>query len=219
MTACDPATTIEIAGPADDGTLLDVFARAGEGSPTAHLWGHPAAEADVYLRPYLRSPGTVLLARVNGAAAGYLTGCPDPSGFPSESARLEAAVRRHQLWRRPRPMAFFARAATDTALARLRGRPVAGEFADPRWPAHLHLAVLPAHRGAGVAHALVSAWLDQVCRGGGAGCHVQPVAENARACAFFRSLGFTDHDAAVPVPGLRWRGRPVHQITMAKSLP
>lgn len=85
--------------------------------------------------------------------------------------------------------------------------------------AHLHLAVLLAHRGAGVGRALVSAWLDQVGRGGGTGCHVQPVTENARACAFFRSLGFTDHGDPAPVPGLRWRGRPVHQITMVKSLP
>jgi hypothetical protein len=38
---------------ADRPALRELFPRAGEGAPSASLWGHPESEAAVYLDPYL----------------------------------------------------------------------------------------------------------------------------------------------------------------------
>jgi hypothetical protein len=37
----------------DRAELRDLFRRAGEGAPTASLWGHEESEAAVYLTPYM----------------------------------------------------------------------------------------------------------------------------------------------------------------------
>ncbi|MBJ7357771.1 GNAT family N-acetyltransferase [Nocardioides sp.] len=214
------AVTIRPYEPRDRPALLALFAGAAEGSPSASLWGHTPSEADIYLLPYADSAAaTLLLADDGGRLVGYLAGCADPSTFPSEEERLAAAVRRYRLLLRPRAVAFFARATWDVLRARLRRQPTARDLADARWPAHLHLNVLPEHRGQGVAADLVRAWLDQLRRAGSPGCYLQTIAENPRARAFFAKMGFVEHGPATPlVPGSRWQGRPTHQVTMVQSL-
>ncbi|NYI05296.1 GNAT family N-acetyltransferase [Allostreptomyces psammosilenae] len=199
----------------DRAELLGLFARAGEGAPTAALWGHAESEADIYLTPYMdREPDSLFLAVVDGALVGYLAGCLDGAAFPSESARMEGAIRRHRLVLRRRPAAFFARAAADSAWAALRRQPTAGELDDRRWPAHLHINVAPSVRGTGAAAALMNRWFDRLREHGSPGCHLQTVAENTRAVRFFRRMGFVEHGPTPLIPGLRHDGRRVHQRTM-----
>jgi RimJ/RimL family protein N-acetyltransferase len=211
--------TIRPYEPRDRAALLTLFEGAGEDSPSATLWGHTPSEADIYLLPYADSDaGTLLLADDDGRLVGYLAGCADPGTFPSEEERLTTAIRRHRLMLRARPLAFFARATWDVGRAKLRRQPTAGDLTDARWPAHLHLNVLPDYRGQGVAADLVQAWLDQLRRDGVPGCYLQTIAENQRARAFFAKMGFVDHGPTPLVPGPRWQGRPTHQVTMVQSL-
>jgi GNAT superfamily N-acetyltransferase len=195
--------------------LRALFARAGEGAPTESLWGHPESEAAIYLDPYVEHlPDSLFLAVIDGALAGYLTGCPDGTLLPSESKRIDEAIRTHRLVLRPGPAAFFARGMLDLAGATLRRRPTAGELTDPRWPAHLHINVEPRARGTGTATALMTAWLDRLRELGSPGCHLQTVRENTRAVRFFTRIGFVPHGPTPIVPGLRNEGRRVHQQTM-----
>lgn len=206
--------TIRTYRETDRAELRALFARAGEGSPTESLWGHPESEAAIYLDPYLELlPDSVFLAEADGALVGYLTGCPDSTAFPSESSRMEDAIRRYRLVTRRGPAAFFARSIADLLLAKLRRQPTAGDFTDPRWPAHLHINVAPEARGTGAAEGLMRAWLDQL---GPTGCHLQTLRENVRATSFFTRMGFTAHGPTPLVPGLRHDGRRVHQLTMVR---
>jgi len=201
----------------DQAALIDLFARAGEGSPTASLWGDPASEADVYLFPYTDHPTAVLLVAESGAdLVGYLAGCLDSAAFPKEADRIDRAMRRHHLWRNRSAVSFFARATLDMAVASLRRDPVAGDFTDPRWPAHLHINVVPAWRGRGVADALMRAWLSQLEEAGAPGCYLQTLVENERAMRFFRRYGFVTIGQPAAVAGLRYRGGKVHQVTMVR---
>lgn len=112
------------------------------------MWGHPASEAAVYLDPYMDlEPESLFVAVIDGALAGYLVGCLDSARFPREDERIVQAIRRYRLLFRPRTAAFFARGLIDVALAALRHEPTAGDFADARWPAHLHINVAPEARG------------------------------------------------------------------------
>lgn len=192
--------------------------RAGEGSPVASLWGHEESEAAIYLTPYMdREAGSLFVAVVDGAMVGYLTGCPDSSAFPSESARIDQAIRQHRLVLRRRPAAFFARSVLDIAGARIRGEPTAGDFIDPRWPAHLHIAVLPEARGTGTATALMNRWFERLRETDSPGCHLQTQLENTRAMRFFERMGFEKHGPSMPVPGMRYHGRRLHQQTMVRD--
>lgn len=199
----------------DRAELRELFGRAGEGSPTASLWGHLESEAAVYLDPYIElAPDSLFIAVLDGVLVGYLTGCLDSSAFPSESERMDKAIRRHRLILRAKPAAFFARSLADLARSALRREGSAGELVDARWPAHLHMNVLPVARGTGVAESLMIRWLERVAATGTAGCHLQTLCENVRAVRFFERMGFTRYGPTPLVPGIRQHGKRLHQQTM-----
>ncbi|MEU1982710.1 GNAT family N-acetyltransferase [Nocardia sp. NPDC019395] len=198
--------------------LRRLFTRAGRGSPTETLWGHPESEAQIYLEPYMDlEPESLYLAEADGELLGYLTGCVDTAAFPSENDRIDKAVRAHRLILRRRPAAFFARSALDAAGAALRRAPSAGEIHDPRWPAHLHINVAPEARGTGAADGLMERWFVRLRVAGSPGCHLQTLVENTRAVRFFGRMGFTAHGPTPAVPGMRYLGERVHQRTMVQS--
>lgn len=207
-------------GPGDRASLRALFDRAGADSVVDQLWGHADSEAAVYLEPYLeREPESLLVAETGGMLVGYLTGCRDTSRFPSESERMERAIRDHRLFLRPRVMGFFARSLLDVAMTRLRhGEQIEDGFLDPRWPAHLHMAVHADVRGTGVAEALMRRWLARLEQEGVPGCHLQTSVENRRAVRFFTRMGFVPHGPTPPIPGMRYRGDRVHLLTMVQSL-
>lgn len=195
--------------------LRDLFSRAGEGAPSASLWGHEESEAAVYLTPYMDlEPDSLFVADVDGALTGYLAGCLDSTQFPSESKRLDQAIRKYRLIFRPKPAAFFVRGILDVAICAIRREPTAGDFEDPRWPAHLHINVIPEVRGIGVGAALMNQWFDRLRDTGSRGCHLQTLVENARAVNFFARMGFAKHGPTPLVPGLRYHGKRLHQQTM-----
>lgn len=201
----------------DRAELRRLFHRAGEGAPTASLWGHEESEAAIYLDPYMDlEPDSLFLAVVDEALVGYLAGCLDSATFPSESERLEKAIRKYRLIFRRKPAAFFARSMADLAWSAVRRKPTAGDFDDPRWPSHLHINVAPSARGTGVADGLMNGWLDRLKVAGSPGCHLQTLVENSRAVRFFERMGFTKHGPTPLVPGLRHHGTRLHQQTMVR---
>ncbi|TQM15542.1 GNAT family N-acetyltransferase [Pseudonocardia kunmingensis] len=204
---------------ADRPALRALFGRAGEGAPTASLWGHVESEAAVYLTPYMDlEPESLFVAVVDGELAGYLTGSLG-TAVPGENARMERAIREHRLVLRRGPAAFFARSVVDVAGAALRRQPTAGELHDPRWPAHLHINLLPRARGTGAAAGLMEHWFARLRETGTPGCYLQTLVENRRATRFFERMGFHAHGPTPAVPGLRYEGGRVHQLTMVRPGP
>ncbi|MEU6190881.1 GNAT family N-acetyltransferase [Nocardia sp. NPDC047038] len=201
---------------ADRPELRELFARASAGSPVASLWGDRESEASIYLDPYLDlEPESVFVAVVNGKLVGYLTGCADSWRFPSESERIERAIRAYRLFLRPTPARFFGVAMVDTLVAAIRRRPTAGDFQDVRWPAHLHIAVAADARGTGAAAALMNRWFARLDENG-VGCHLQTQVENIRAVRFFTRMGFTPIGSTPVIPGMRYESRRIHQLTMVR---
>ncbi|WP_437479209.1 GNAT family N-acetyltransferase [Sorangium sp. So ce1014] len=205
--------------PSDHQALLALFARAGEGSPTATLWQHPASEAALYLEPYLQTdPDSVFLAVIDDVPVGYLTGCVDSSAFPNATERMTQVIKEYRLIMRRGPARFFARSMVDLVSARQRRVPTAAEgSSDPRWPAHLHINVAPEARGSGAGRALMEAWFDRLRAHRVPGCYLQTVVQNEPAIGFFGRMGFTRHGPTPEIPGLRYRGARVHQQTMVRT--
>lgn len=199
----------------DRAALRELFSRAGEGAPTESLWGHEDSEAAIYLDPYMElAPESLFVAVVDGELAGYLTGCLDSSIMPSESQRMEKAIRTYHLAFRAKPAAFFVRSVVDIARGAVRREPGPADFHDARWPAHLHINVEPRGRGTGAAEGLMNRWFDLLRETGSPGCHLQTLCENTRAVRFFERMGFTKHGPTPLVPGIRHNGKRLHHLTM-----
>lgn len=192
--------------------LLKLFRKAGEGAPTAAMWGHEESEAAIYLQAYMDlEPESLFVAVVDGVLVGYLAGNLDHSRFPGESERVARAIRKYRLIFRPRPAAFLARSALDLGWAAARGEPTASDFTDERWPAHLHINVVAAARGTGASDGLMNAWFQRLRENDSPGCHVLTLAENTRAVRFFERMAFVKRGGTPLVPGIRFEGKRVHQ--------
>lgn len=211
-------TTIRLFQPNDRAALIELFGRAGADSPSGELWGDGESERAVYLDPYVEHCSESLyLAERDGRLVGYLTGCRDSASMPSEDELFSRAISSPRVMLRPRAIRFFARAMMDTAGAKRRGEPVsAGGLDDARWPAHLHINLAPEARGTGAAAGLMSAWLEQLDQVGSPGCFLQTLVENRRAVRFFEKSGFTSYGPTPLVPGIRYQGRRMHQLTMVR---
>lgn len=208
-------TEIRTFTEADRPALRELFGRAGEGAPTASMWGHEESEAAIYLQAYMDlEPESLFVAESGGALVGYLAGNLDHSEFPRESERITRAIKEHRLLLRARPAAFLARSVLDLARAGIRRERTASDFTDERWPAHLHINVAPAARGTGASDGLMNAWFRRLRENGSPGCHLLTLAENTRAVRFFERTGFVRYGDNPLVPGLRHEGARVHQQTM-----
>ena len=167
-------------------------------------WHDLESYADLYTSYYTDAePESALVAERGGVVEGYLLGCVDSRSAWSEAAIFGRLLRRRWIAFRPGTARFVWRSFGDVAVARLRGKAIPASVYDERWPAHLHIDLLPAIRGRGVGGALMKAWLGRIEDLGVPGCHVQTLAENVRAIAAFRSVGFRLKGDAVLAPGLR----------------
>ncbi len=197
--------------------LRELFGRVGEDSLSGSLWGHEESEAAVYLTPYMDlEPESLGVAAIDGRLVGYLTGSLG-GAIPSESTRMDTAIKEHRLIVRRECRRFFVRAMFDMARAGIRRQPTAGELEDPRWPAHLHINLVPQARGTGIGAALMNQWFARLRQAGSPGCYLQTLVENTRAVRFFEKMGFVKYGETPMVPGLRDNGKRLYQQTMVWS--
>jgi ribosomal protein S18 acetylase RimI-like enzyme len=194
-----------------------VFSTGFLGEPADWYWRDAKSFADVWSGYYTdREPESAFVAVDGGAVLGYLLGCVDTRRAPSPRAAILRQLWRRKLLVRPGTAGFFWRSIGDA----LRDPHVpSGALDDPRFPAHLHIDLLPAARGRGAGRGLVEAWLDRLRALGSPGCHLGTLAENTSAIRFFERMGFARHGPPTLVPGLRTRaGARMHQQLMTRAI-
>jgi GNAT superfamily N-acetyltransferase len=223
-------------GPDDPGSGTDVTIRPYEaadrpvvrrichdtgymGEP-AWYWRDVESFANLFTGYYTdREPGSAWVCETAGAVTGYLLGCEDSSLATDPARIIGRDVIRRGLLVRPGTAGFVWRSVADGVVAAARHRLPPSTFLDPRWPAHLHIDLLPAARGRGLGAALVRRWLDRLRSRSVPGCHLETLAENTAAVAFFEAVGFRRHGDGFLVPGLRTpRGGRHHVLVMVQDL-
>ncbi len=188
------------------------------GDPVDWLWRGLASFADLITKYYTdEEPESIFVVERDGTVVGYLTGCVDSTRVIGTAKRESLRLVRRGGLLRPGVAGFLWRSVLD--VARDRGTP--GEvIVDARWPAHLHIDLLPEARGRGVGRRLMNHWFDRLRKLGVCGVHLGTFAENHDAIRFFEACGFARHGEPVAVPGFRTRaGERMHAQWMVRSLP
>lgn len=192
------------------------------GEPASWFWRDRPSFADMFSGYYTDSePESAFVVEVHGAVSGYLLGALDSSQVSNPALVLGRHIVRRGIAFRPGTAAFVWRsmmdAMVDVGLRRVRVKDL--EFADERWPAHLHIDLLPVARGHGAGRRLVDCWFDRLRDRAVPGCHLQTLAENTRAIAFFEAVGFRRHGPTHLVPGFRSPGGARHRLqTMVREV-
>jgi ribosomal protein S18 acetylase RimI-like enzyme len=194
-----------------------VFATGFLGEPADWYWRDAESFAEIWSGYYTdREPESAFVAVEHDEVLGYLLGCADSRQAPSPRAAIARQVWRRQLPLRPGTAGFVWRALAD--VLREPSAP-SGDLADPRFPSHLHIDLLPAARGRGAGRALMEAWLARLRSLGSPGCHLGTFAENTAAIRFFERMGFARHGPPMRVPGMRTRaGARMHQQLLVREV-
>jgi ribosomal protein S18 acetylase RimI-like enzyme len=201
--------------PADRAAVRDISYRTGfMGESAESFWRHKESWADLWTSYYTdQEPESLHVATMDDAVVGYLAGCRDTAAMrPSTEELTKTVIRRYWLLFRPGTAGFLYRGLLDSLRDRERST---GDFIDPRWPAHLHIDLLPAARGTGLGAALMERWLRRLREAASPGCHLLTLVENTRALKFFEKSGFRNHGNPTLVGGMRGkRGERLHQRVM-----
>lgn len=158
----------------DDGR--DASGRYSQPELLAHLWASPHLIAD---------PAIATIVEDQHGPAGYLVATADTIAF-------EHWCEQHWWPELRRRYPLDARVDTrDRELVRLIHAPESTPASlTDRYPAHLHVNLLPRAQGTGLGRVLIERLVAQLRSRGVAGLHLGVSATNEPAIGFYRHLGF-----------------------------
>jgi ribosomal protein S18 acetylase RimI-like enzyme len=153
------------------------------------LYRDPALLGEVYVGPYLRfAPEHALVGVDDAGVAGYVLGAPDTAAFE--------ALCEQSWWPSLRdryPLDLFPSDSPDGRIVHLiHNPPTASPDVVERYPAHLHIDLLPRLQGQGDGRRLLTALLESLATAGAPGVHLGVSTTNQRAIGFYRRMGFTE---------------------------
>lgn len=173
--------------PADEQALYDICLRTGDsGEDATALYRDPRVLGEVYVGPYLHFPDAVALAgEDHDGVAGYVLGVPDTLAFERWCDReWWPAIRARY------PTNAFPADTWDARIVRLiHTPPVTTPDVVERYPAHLHIDLLPRIQGRGDGRRLLTALMDALPA---PGIHLGVARTNERAIGFYARMGFTE---------------------------
>ena len=160
---------------------------AGQDATPLHqdreLLGH------VHVGPYLALEADLVAVLEDAAGVcGYVVGVPDTRLF---RRRLEDEWLPPLRRRYPAPAGNPSHWSPDEQLCHLIHRPPeAPASVVDRFPAHLHINLLPRAQGRGQGHRMMAHLLSRLRGSGASAVHLGVLARNRRAVRFYRGLGF-----------------------------
>jgi ribosomal protein S18 acetylase RimI-like enzyme len=173
----------------DERALYDICLRTGDsGEDASGIYLDPKLVGEVYVGPYVRlAPALALVAEDESGVAGYVLGVADTRAFEKACER--------EWWpalRRRYPLGAFPPDSPDDRLVRLiHGPPEAAEDVVERYPAHLHIDLLPRLQGRGYGRRLLEALFAALLSAGAPAVHLGVGLANRRAIGFYERMGFT----------------------------
>jgi ribosomal protein S18 acetylase RimI-like enzyme len=174
------------------------------GDPVDWMWRDRESFGDIFTGYWTdREPENARVAELDGEVVGYLLGCTDSRKVWNVGKLVARHALRRGLLLRPGTAGVFRRMFTDGISDAIHKNLPPPTYYDERWPAHLHIDLLPVCRGRNVGATLVGGWLQTLKSHGIPGCHLQTMAQNSKAMAFFERMGFEKLGRPKGAPGFR----------------
>jgi ribosomal protein S18 acetylase RimI-like enzyme len=183
--------------PRDLDSVYDICVRTADaGGDARGMYASDRLMGDLFAAPYviLEPEHAHVVDDGEGNAVGYIVGTADTERF----------VRRYREEWIPRaalPVPADPPVTRDDQMLALHYRPermIRPELA--RYPAHLHIDLLPDWQGKGWGRRLMGAFVDGLREAGVARLHLSMLTSNVAARAFYDRLGF--EELAVPDAGV-----------------
>lgn len=183
-------------GPFDLPGMYRVCLRTGDsGRDATGLYGDPDLLPHIYAGPYpAADPGLTFVAADEQGVLGYVVATADTHAFDGwlEEHWWPPLRRRYP----HRPAAGPGDGTRDRSCVERIHRPGPPEpdALYERYPAHLHIDILPRGQGAGLGRRLMDALLAALRERGVRGLHLGVGGGNPGAHAFYLRMGFTEAD-------------------------
>lgn len=194
----DAVLTLSPATPTDRPHVEAICVATGDdGRDATGVYDQPVLLAHLWATPHLLADPSIatIVADAHGPA-GYLVATADTRAFERWCEQHWWPALRQQY-----PLEA-PRRDSDRELVRLLHAPEStpASLAD-RYPAHLHINLLPRLQGAGVGRVLIERLVAQLRHRGVAGVHLGVSGTNEPAIGFYRHMGF-EPEAVEPDGGL-----------------
>jgi hypothetical protein len=191
------------------------------GDPIRSLYGDLESFADMFTGYYTdHEPESCFVVDIDGRVVGYLMGCLDTRRADSTTLVFARHVMLRALGLRRGTARFVWRGLLDTVRDLSSSQRVPPSKPDlTLYPAHTHFSLLPEARLTPAALGLYRAFFKYAKERGVVGLHGEVFAENERAMALHRAMGFSAQGAPAPAPGMRGvRGERLHVQLWIKKL-
>jgi ribosomal protein S18 acetylase RimI-like enzyme len=202
-------TNIRPFQPADLDAIYAISLATGfEGGDASHLYDDPKLMGHIYSAPYaLLEPQLALVAEDGEGVAGFVVGAIDTAAWELKLER--------EWW--PSLRQRYAAPPEDTVASWTPDQRRASMIHSPtrtppvvaaKYPAHLHLNLLPRLQRRGVGTRLLNDWLAIAARHGPSAVHVAVNRANTGAIAFWQKRDFFAlADDGLPEGRTLWMGR------------
>ncbi len=174
--------------PGDEPALAEICLRTADaGADGTGIFADDDLWAEVFVLPYVaRHPHLAFVVEDEGGTPhGYVVGTSDTDQF-EEWFRTQWWPRFAARW--PKPEREQSR--QDGTLLYAYGRGPGTEQHAARYPAHLHIDLLPDLQGQGWGRRLIDRLRDELRQRDVTGVHLVASAHNTGALAFYERLGF-----------------------------
>lgn len=179
---------IRPATPADYPALYRIcLETADAGGDARALYSDPDYPGQRFAVPYARfAPDFAFVLEIDGEVLGYVVAAPDTRAFEAQLAA--------QWW--PQLQQKYQQRSADAPLDdkildAIRHPDSAAEALVSRWPAHLHINLLPAAQKGGWGRKMIEHQLAALRAAGVSGVHLGVSLQNGQVCAFYQRMGFT----------------------------
>jgi ribosomal protein S18 acetylase RimI-like enzyme len=189
----------------DRHTLYDICVRTGDsGGDARPLYRNPELLGEHWVGPYLAlQPELAFVAEDGTGVVGYVLGADDTRAFEEACERDWWPALRA---RYPNPPADAELTADEALMRRIHHPDQTPAVVVERFPAHLHIDILPRGQGHGVGRRLINTLFDALRARGVTGVHLGVGATNIRAIGFYRHLGFRAADPTQDASAGGWLG-------------
>lgn len=180
------------------------------GRDASHLYRNPRMMGHIYIAPYaLLEPGLTLVVEDDTGVAGFVAGTEDTVAWEN---RLEQdwwpALRQQYADPSSVPSAEWTADQRRAFMIHHPARTPPAVIA--RYPAHLHMNLLPRLQRRGIGSKLLRAWLDIASRRGARAFHIGVNRENRDAIQFWRKRAFEPLTLdSLPEGRTLWMGRDI----------